>query len=75
LKLIKKNQKLLDENGEFEEYIEVTKYNRIDISPPTQMCAKCEVLCFNLVNGVQMQVSQFVHILNQVQMSYISTTL
>ena len=45
LKSIKKNQKLLDENGEFKQRREVTKYKRNDISPPTQMCARCGVLC------------------------------
>ena len=45
LNLIKKNQKLLDENGSFVEYREVTKYRKKIISPPTQMCATCGVLC------------------------------
>ena len=45
LQSIKKNQKLLDENGSFEEWREVTKYKKNYISPPTQMCARCGVLC------------------------------
>lgn len=45
LESIKKNQKLLDENGTFEQEREVTKYKRNYISPPTQMCARCGVLC------------------------------
>lgn len=45
LQSIKKNQKLLDENGSFEQEREVTKYRRKYISPPTQMCARCGVLC------------------------------
>ena len=45
LQLIKKNQKLLDENGEFEQYIEKTVYYKKYLSSPTQMCARCGVLC------------------------------
>ena len=45
LQSIKKNKKLLDENGEFEQYRDVTKYKRNYVSPPTQMCARCGVLC------------------------------
>ena len=66
LKLIKKNQKLLDENGESEEYIKVTKYYRIDISPPTQFVLYVGFYVVNLVNGVQVQLSQVAYILLQV---------
>jgi hypothetical protein len=45
LQSIKKHQKLLDENGKFEDEREVTKYKTNNISPPTQMCATCGVLC------------------------------